>query len=151
MMQISCHNIKRRADQRSALLCVGIWYQNFYFISSCRRLLEPKSKVGGRRAGEVVKVDKKKKKEMWWTKPGKKSPLVFQYLRCNIYMHLFLLLRYLFCRFITQQEWQWVVHNGVIKCYIWNSPSLYSFSGEFLCCDCVSVSSCIPHKPLKIV
>lgn len=46
LMQISCHNLKRSSDQRSALLCVGVWYRNFYFISSCQGML------GGREGGE---------------------------------------------------------------------------------------------------
>lgn len=65
VMQIWCHNIKRRCDQRSALLCVGVWYQNFYFISSCRGLLTLKSERS--RAGEA-KQERQLRQKGWGEK-----------------------------------------------------------------------------------
>lgn len=72
-MQISCHNIKRRADQRSALLSVGVWNQIFYFISSCQGLLELKSKKMERGGKKLTKERGKTKRwnlHTWFSYPS---------------------------------------------------------------------------------
>lgn len=144
-MQILCHNIKRRPDQRSALLCVGVWYQNFYFISSCQGLLQLKSKgwregTESRRGSQSFRKKREKSSGLSLGKKSNKASWNFcawDVTQIYIYLLEFILsftksfLSFLIILSILHiHRWYWVAYSGVIKCYIWNSQCFF-FWGVF--------------------